>query len=1012
MAGINSAAPAYGKYAARGATIGESAGGALAEGAVEVATEALPMGFLVKNFGRVGAGQFIAGMLGREIPSEQAATFIQDAIDTAVANPDKTWAQFRDERGDAAYQTLIATLTQGAVMGGASKIMQVASGRAEQAQMAEEQASRIEAFNQFAAASKVMQRDPQTFETFIAKAAEGAPVGAVFIDAQALLQSGVADEVAAASPSVAAQIAEAAQTGGTIAIPVEEYAARIAPTEAAGALLDHLRTSPDGFSRAEAQAYMQEQAPELEREVQRIITEKAQDESFKASAGVIKDVMRQQLDQVGRFTPEARDSYATVVGNFYAVQAAKLGVTPDALYERYPLTVTAEEIGGNALDQGEVSVQFKPGTQFMEAKSEAGIVGGTVRDGALRITHAEVSEQLRGKGEGVKLYTSIIDKALSDGLKVFSDATVEASAVRVYKALARRGYKVVRLAGGTLEDGAAYGSGAVEPAYQVVSGPSLNQGPAGDVEAGGAEPRYTSRNWREWHELPRFQSDDDSTVLFNHGHGGYIQRVEDRKSGVFDGIFALRDPGMTERGPDVTAFRIPNDKILSQRDLEYSLDYDTVSKALADLLPRKIDIGSERFDSIWSAVVEDSSGFEQLGLEDDGSVREDSFMDTFGYDAEDAGVASWFAQKLRGRLAQKLGYQAVEMDDENGTSWYIVPGVESIPLNEEADPSTPDAYNQGPRGAEIEVDGVMRPALNSKGQPIHPTEEGLRNFWRWFGDSRAVDSEGRPLVVYHGTGADFDRFDLALVGRTFGAAGELGFFFSSNPETASKYAINAGHGGGGNVMPVYVRIADPLSRSNNFLRGPIGFLDWNRSSLKQQAESNRNDGILIRQKEDGEIHEFVAFRPEQIKSAIGNTGAFDPANPDILKQGPRGAFTPDRWNIALLKGADLSTFLHETGHAFLEMQFDMAGKLQAIDELTEGERGLLSDADALLSWFGLRDLAEWQSLDFEERRHHHEKFARGFEAYLFEGKAPSIELQGLFQRFRRGWSISIATSRR
>lgn len=214
--------------------------------------------------------------------------------------------------------------------------------------------------------------------------------------------------------------------------------------------------------------------------------------------------------------------------------------------------------------------------------------------------------------------------------------------------------------------------------------------PAGDVEAGGAEPRYTSRNWREWYELPRFQSDDDSTVLFNHGHGGYIQRVEDRKSGVFDGIFALREPGMTERGPDVTAFRIPDDKMLSQRDLEYSLDYDTVSAALADVIPRKIEAGSDRFDSVWSAVVEDASDFEQLGLEEDGSVREDSFMDIFGYDAEDSGEASWFAQKLRGRLAQKLGYQAVEMDDENGTSWYIVPGVESIPLNEPTPSDSPD----------------------------------------------------------------------------------------------------------------------------------------------------------------------------------------------------------------------------------------------------------------------------------------------------------------------------------
>lgn len=214
--------------------------------------------------------------------------------------------------------------------------------------------------------------------------------------------------------------------------------------------------------------------------------------------------------------------------------------------------------------------------------------------------------------------------------------------------------------------------------------------PAGDVEAGGAEPRHTSRNWREWYELPRFQSDDDSTVLFNHGHGGYIQRVEDRKSGVFDGIFALREPGMTERGPDVTAFRIPDDKMLSQRDLEYSLDYDTVSAALADVFPKKLELGSADFDEVWKVIVEDNNQHEAIGVEEDGSIRDGSYMDIMGYSADDFADASWEAQNLRGRLAGKLGYQAVEMDDENGTSWYIVPGVESIPLNEPTPSDSPD----------------------------------------------------------------------------------------------------------------------------------------------------------------------------------------------------------------------------------------------------------------------------------------------------------------------------------
>ena len=42
----------------------------------------------------------------------------------------------------------------------------------------------------------------------------------------------------------------------------------------------------------------------------------------------------------------------------------------------------------------------------------------------------------------------------------------------------------------------------------------------------------------------------------------------------------------------------------------------------------------------------------------------------------------------------------------------------------------------------------------------------------------------------------------------------------------------------------------------------------------------------------------------------------------------------------------------------------------------------------------------------EEKRSAHEQFARGFEGYLFEGRALSIELQSLFQRFR-AWIVNV-----
>ena len=127
---------------------------------------------------------------------------------------------------------------------------------------------------------------------------------------------------------------------------------------------------------------------------------------------------------------------------------------------------------------------------------------------------------------------------------------------------------------------------------------------------------------------------------------------------------------------------------------------------------------------------------------------------------------------------------------------------------------------------------------------------------------------------------------------------------------------------------------------------------------------------------------------------------------------PRGTFDIDSRTITLLAGADLSTFLHESGHFFLEIQTDLASRLRAeakafgADSLTEQQRQYLTDTDAVLEWFGVRDLDTWNALSFDEKVSYHEQFARGFEAYLFEGKAPSLELAGIFARFR-SWLVRI-----
>ena len=113
----------------------------------------------------------------------------------------------------------------------------------------------------------------------------------------------------------------------------------------------------------------------------------------------------------------------------------------------------------------------------------------------------------------------------------------------------------------------------------------------------------------------------------------------------------------------------------------------------------------------------------------------------------------------------------------------------------------------------------------------------------------------------------------------------------------------------------------------------------------------------------------------------------------------RGFFNPESKTIGLLKDADLSTFLHETGHFFLDTYAKTA----------ELHPEIKKDMDVLLKWFGVDSLEKWNSLSIDEQRESHEKFARGFEAYLMEGKAPSLELQTIFSRFR-SWLLNVYKS--
>jgi hypothetical protein len=116
------------------------------------------------------------------------------------------------------------------------------------------------------------------------------------------------------------------------------------------------------------------------------------------------------------------------------------------------------------------------------------------------------------------------------------------------------------------------------------------------------------------------------------------------------------------------------------------------------------------------------------------------------------------------------------------------------------------------------------------------------------------------------------------------------------------------------------------------------------------------------------------------------------AQAQLLRQPERGGFDPKRLTTILNEKADMSTFLHETAHFFLTVYADMASRPDATDQAKE-------DMQTVLDWFGVKDLATWNALSLDEQRKYHESWAYNYEIYLFEGKAPSVQMQSIFERF-------------
>ena len=136
-------------------------------------------------------------------------------------------------------------------------------------------------------------------------------------------------------------------------------------------------------------------------------------------------------------------------------------------------------------------------------------------------------------------------------------------------------------------------------------------------------------------------------------------------------------------------------------------------------------------------------------------------------------------------------------------------------------------------------------------------------------------------------------------------------------------------------------------------------------------------GITYVGEQDGRC--YVVFDDKAIK-VIEKYNQSINGMTEIMKDGER--------IISIFKTADRSTFLHEMGHVF----FDDIQKLASMENAPE---------QLVLDWNKLKEWSEWDDAQGTDNTKAHERFARGWEAYLREGKAPTKGLQRVFRMFSK-----------
>jgi len=248
----------------------------------------------------------------------------------------------------------------------------------------------------------------------------------------------------------------------------------------------------------------------------------------------------------------------------------------------------------------------------------------------------------------------------------------------------------------------------------------------------------------------------------------------------------------------------------------------------------------------------------------------------------------------------------------------------------------------------------------SAGERVSRFRPGTPAFDRWFGDSKVVDKDGKPLVVYHTTDVNFYTFKTTF--RNYGTP--RGAWFATNPEYGQLlYGFEGRHR---RTDSFYLSIRKPIdlrplgeqnssSQLNKIVKklgikyelDPDSYLQPVFDMPKdpdfiQAAMDAGYDGVVL---DEGISTTWIAFSPTQIKSATGNVGAYG-QRPITKEEAERFGMTEEQAAEAQAAG---------------DVRFRTKAKPKATELVGKGEEGTLGD------YFG-RTLGERKTIGFRAQQ--------------------------------------------